>query len=193
MKPIAFLMSTCLIAAMSASPTAAQTVNTNRNLAELDKLDARIKQVLAQANALRAEKERLAAAAGMPLPPRRPNVRVQLPITAGSPFWRNAEFAKTVGLTADQQKKMEDVFQQNRLKLIDLNGSLAKEESVLSSLMADLRGDEESRVLGQIDRVAEVRTELEKINARMLLGLRQVLTTEQWNKLSTATPYSERR
>jgi Spy/CpxP family protein refolding chaperone len=190
MKRITFLTSICLLAAMTASPLAAQTVNPGpRDAAELEALNARIKQVLAQANALQREKERLAAAAGNPIPRRPPSsVTVQPQITVGSPFWRNAEFAKSVGLTTDQQKRMEDVFQQNRLKLIDLNGSLAKEESVLSSLMADFRGDEESRVLSQIDRVAEVRTELEKTNARMLLGFRQVLTPEQWNTLSTAKP-----
>ena len=84
-----------------------------------------------------------------------------------------------------------DVFQQNRLKLIDLNASLAKEESVLSFLMADLRPNEETRVLSQIDRVAEVRTELERTNAKMLLGFRQALTPEQWSKLSRPKPLPE--
>jgi Spy/CpxP family protein refolding chaperone len=109
-------------------------------------------------------------------------------ITLGTPFWRNAEFAKVVGLTADQQKKMEDIFQQHRLKLIDLNGSLVKEESVLSALMSELRAEEETRILAQIDRIAEIRAELEKTNTRMLFGFRQVLTPEQWSKLSMPRP-----
>jgi Spy/CpxP family protein refolding chaperone len=155
--------------------------------------DPRVKKLLAEANTLEREWQRLAAAAGISLPQRGAanTVRAQPQITVSSPFWRNAEFAKTVGLTTDQQKKMEEVFQQNRLNLIDLNGSLAKEESVLSSLMADLQPEEESRVRSQIDRVAEVRAELEKTNARMLLGFRQVMTPEQWNKLSTSKPVPE--
>jgi len=152
------------------------TGDTKKKAKEIADLDARINQLLKQATDLQHEKERVADAAGIPtrrlgtspsgIPPQ---------ITVNSPFWRNAEFSKTVGLTADQQKKMEDVFQQNRAKLIDLNAALAKEDFVLNSLMADLRPDEELRVLGQIDRVAEVRTELERTNARMLLGLRQAL------------------
>jgi Spy/CpxP family protein refolding chaperone len=154
--------------------------------------DPRVQKLLAEANALSRERERVAAAASISLTRGAPNtVKAQPLITVGSPFWRNDEFAKTVGLTTDQQKKMEEVFQQNRLKLIDLNGSLAKEESVLSALMADLQPEEESRVLGQIDRVAEVRAELEKTNARMLLGFRRALTPDQWNKLSTSKPLPE--
>lgn len=190
MKAIGFLMSVGLLAAITASPLTAQS--TERSARE-KQLQAELQ---AEAAAMKLEAERAYAAGQRAYAEAHKGVTshgvgVQPQITLGSPFWRNAEFAKIVGLTADQQRKMEEAFQQHRLKLIDLNGSLAKEESVLSALMADLRPEEETRVLGQIDRVAQVRTELEKANARMLLGLRQVLTTEQWSKLSAATPSAD--
>jgi hypothetical protein len=179
MKGIGFLVSVCLLAAIAASPLAAQSADS-----------ASAKQLRDEAENRKREAER-AFAGGQRVYAEA--VKPQAQVTLSSPFWRNAEFAKIVGLTEDQQKKMEDVFQQNRLKLIDLNGALAKEESVLSALMGDLRPEEETRVLGQIDRVAQVRTELEKANARMLLGLRQVLTTEQWSKLSDPASSAEAR
>ena len=44
---------------------------------------------------------------------------------------------------------------------------------------------DEIKVAAQIDKVADARAELEKANAKMLLGIRQVLTQEQWTMLKT--------
>ena len=41
---------------------------------------------------------------------------------------------------------------------------------------------DEGQILSQIDRVAQARAELEKANARMLLGIRKQLTPEQWKQ-----------
>ena len=108
---------------------------------------------------------------------------------AGPPgrWWNNPEMVQKLSLTTDQQKRMDDIFQQSRLKLIDLNASLQKEEVVLEPLVAADQPDE-SRVLAQIDRVAQARAELEKANARMLLGIRRVLNQDQWKKLQTREP-----
>lgn len=97
-------------------------------------------------------------------------------------WWRNPATAQSLGLTADQQKKMDDVFQQYRLKLIDLNAALEKEEIMLEPLVAAEPLDE-GKITAQIDRVAQARAELEKANGRMLLGIRKPLTQEQWSKL----------
>ncbi len=92
-----------------------------------------------------------------------------------------------LGLTADQQKRIDALFQQNRLKLIDLSAGLQKEEAILEPLLEADRPDE-SQVLAQIDRIAQARAELEKANARMLLGFRGVLTLDQWKKLEAEAP-----
>jgi len=99
-------------------------------------------------------------------------------------WWKNPATAQSLGLTADQQKKMDDVFQQYRLKLIDFNAALEKEEVTLEPLVAALPLDE-AKITAQIDRVAQARAELEKANGRMLLGIRKLLTPEQWSKLQT--------
>jgi Spy/CpxP family protein refolding chaperone len=98
-------------------------------------------------------------------------------------WWKNSATAQSLGLTADQQKKMDDTFQQYRLKLIDLNAALEKEEVTLEPLVAAEPLDE-SKIATQIDRVAQARAELEKANGRMLLGIRKQLTPEQWTKLN---------
>jgi Spy/CpxP family protein refolding chaperone len=97
-------------------------------------------------------------------------------------WWDNPQVAEQLSLTADQKKKMDDIFQQNRLKLIDLNASVQKEEAIMEPLVA---ADQpvEAKILAQIDKVAQSRAELEKANARMLLAIRGVLTADQYQKL----------
>jgi Spy/CpxP family protein refolding chaperone len=99
-------------------------------------------------------------------------------------WWDNPEMAKKLDMTADQIRKMDEVFQASRIRLIDLHGALRKEEAMLEPLMqADSPDD--SKILPQIDRVAAARAELEKANARLLLGIRHVLTVDQWKKLQS--------
>jgi protein CpxP len=85
---------------------------------------------------------------------------------------------------------MDDIFQQHRLKLIDLNASLEKEEAILEPLVGADQPDD-NKVLPQIDRVAQARAELEKANSRMLWSVRRVLTPEQWKKLQS-DPWNSR-
>src|SRR5258708_5872080 len=102
-------------------------------------------------------------------------------------WWDDPNFVKRPGLSTGQQKKMDDIFNTNRLKLIDQFAALQKEEAIMEPLVAADPPDE-NRLLAQIDRVAQARAELEKANARMLLGIRRELTHEQWLKLKAERP-----
>lgn len=97
-------------------------------------------------------------------------------------WWNNPQVAQQIGLTDDQKAKMDDIFQQNRLQLIDLHAALQKQEVLLRPMLEADQPDE-SKVLSQIDAIAQARAELEKANARMLFGIRKVLTPDQWKKL----------
>jgi Spy/CpxP family protein refolding chaperone len=100
-------------------------------------------------------------------------------------WWDNPQVAKDLNLAPDQKQKMDDIFQQSRLKLIDLHAALQREEATLDPLI-NADSPDETKILAQIDKVAQARAELEKSNARMLLAVRQVLTADQWTKLKTA-------
>lgn len=99
-------------------------------------------------------------------------------------WWRNPKYITLLELTEDQQKRMDEVFQARRIKLIDLNATVEKEEATLEPLLQADRLDE-AKTLAQIDRIAEARAELEKGNARMLLGIRMILTAAQWDRLQS--------
>lgn len=102
-------------------------------------------------------------------------------------WWSDPALAQKLGLTEDQQKKLGDLFQQNRLRLIDLMANLQKQEAMLEPLLSADRPDE-TKILAQIDGIAQARAELEKSNARMLLAMRGVLTQDQWKRLQAEIP-----
>jgi Spy/CpxP family protein refolding chaperone len=97
-------------------------------------------------------------------------------------WWKNAEIVKTIGLNDGQVQKIETVFQESRMKLVDIHASLQKEEIKLEPLL-EADNPDESAVLGAIDRITAARASLEKANAQMAFAIRRVLTPEQWKKL----------
>jgi|WetSurMetagenome_2_1015567.scaffolds.fasta_scaffold608171_1 periplasmic protein CpxP/Spy len=121
--------------------------------------------------------------------PQQPQGRPSLERSLGGPsgrWWARPELVQQLGLTADQQKKMDDIFQQSRLKLIDLNAAVQKEDLIMEPLVSAAQPDE-AKIVAQIERVGQARTELQKATARMLLGIRLVLTQDQWTKLKVET------
>ena len=125
---------------------------------------------------------------GPPPPPPGPPRSVH-DVLGGPPgkWWDNPDMVKKLNLSPDQQRKMDEIFQQSRLKLIDVNAALQKEEATLEPLVQVDQPDD-SKVLPQLDRVAQARSELEKVDGRVLLALRHVLTPEQWRKLQEENP-----
>ena len=100
-------------------------------------------------------------------------------------WWTSPDMAQKLNLTDDQKRRMDDIFQQHRLKLIDLQASLEKEEISLEPLVGADQPDD-AKVFAQIDRVALARAELEKANSRMLWQVRRVLTPDQWKQLQSS-------
>ncbi len=111
-----------------------------------------------------------------------PSPRADLRIAPPGMWWKNPDIIQKLSLTADQQKRMDDIFQQSRLQLIDLKANVEKQEVMLEPMLSANPPDT-NKVLAQIDHVASARAELEKANARMLLGIRGVLSADQWTKL----------
>jgi Spy/CpxP family protein refolding chaperone len=103
-------------------------------------------------------------------------------------WWKNPETVSAIGLSADQQKKIEDLFTQSRVQLIDLHSALEKEQVLLEPVL-DANPVDQAKAISAIDKIANTRADLEKANAKMLLSIRGVLTPEQWTKLQTQRPH----
>jgi len=94
-------------------------------------------------------------------------------------WWNNPKVIERFKLTDEQRKTFDGILLEHREKLIDLRASLEKSELELEPLIKDDQPNE-GKILGQIDKVAQARAELEKANARYLLAIRAKLTPEQW-------------
>ena len=105
-----------------------------------------------------------------------------LRIGPGGTWWKNPTVVQRLGLTPDQAKKMDDIFQQSRIQLIDLKANVEKQDAMLEPLLSANPVDT-AKASAQIDKVAQARADLEKTDAKMLLGIRAVLTPDQWTKL----------
>ena len=99
-------------------------------------------------------------------------------------WWKNSELMQKLGVSDDQVQKIEKIFQDHRLQLIDLHAALEKQEAMLEPLI-EADQPNETQVVAAIEKVAQARANLEKSNAQMLLAVRRVLTVDQWKKLRT--------
>lgn len=105
-------------------------------------------------------------------------------------WWNDPRLAQALNITQDQKQKMDAIFQQHLLNLIDLKANLEKQQVMLGPMIS-ADNPNETAVLAQIDRIAQARADLEKANARMLFDIRKTLTPEQWQKLKAM--HRERR
>ena len=106
----------------------------------------------------------------------------------GFPWWRDAQFQKELGLTADQSKRIDDIFQSTVPVLRHKKEELDQQEAELSRLIA--ANADEQAVTRQVDRVEALRSHLNKNRTLLLLHIRQVLTPDQRAKLNKL--YEER-
>lgn len=97
-------------------------------------------------------------------------------------WWDEKNFAKSLGLSGDQRKRMDAIFSENKGTLLNLYQSLEAEEAGLGRLTTGAHLDEE-QIFRQIDKVTAARAALEKANAHMLLEIRKQMTDEQTDKL----------
>ena len=103
----------------------------------------------------------------------------------GGRWWNDQTLIDKLKLTEDQRTAMDQILLDHRKDLVDKRGTLEKAELDLEPMMQDDQPNE-SQVLGQIDKVAQARAELEKANARFLLAIRAKLSPDQWKELKAA-------
>ena len=106
----------------------------------------------------------------------------------GFPWWRDAQFQKELSLSADQSKRIDDMFQSTIPVLRQKKEELDQLEAELSRLIA--ANADEQAVVRQVDKVEASRAHLNKMRTLLLLHIRQVLTPDQRAKLNKL--YEER-
>jgi hypothetical protein len=93
-------------------------------------------------------------------------------------WWDDKDFAKSLGLRKEQQKRMDSVFDANKGAILESYKALQKQESNLEATSREAKLDE-GKIFAAIDGVNQARSCLEKANAHMLLMVRQEMDADQ--------------
>jgi len=99
-------------------------------------------------------------------------------------WWDDKNYGNALGLRPEQRKRMDAIFNGNRGELTDRVQALRQEEAKLEAATRDTRLAHES-IFGQMDRVAQARDALEKVNTRLLESLRKELDADQIARMQT--------
>lgn len=94
-------------------------------------------------------------------------------------WWRKPAIARELGLTADQQEKLDAILARNRRDFIDLRADVEKKQLDVEELMRRKDSDPKN-VAAAIDAAEQARGRLRKSVALMILDMRGVLTDAQW-------------
>jgi Spy/CpxP family protein refolding chaperone len=107
----------------------------------------------------------------------------------GFKWWQADHVIKDLGLTPEQTRSLEDVFQKALPGLKTQKTALDSAEAEFQRLIE--RGD--PAAMEQINIVEAARAELNKSRARMLFNMRQLLTRGQWAKFTALQQAAERQ
>jgi len=107
----------------------------------------------------------------------------------GNKWWQSEQYRRDLGLTTEQSRRLEEIFQAAVPTLKARKKALDLAEAEFERLVE--RGDDGS-VMDQVERVEAARAELNKSHTMMMLSMRRVLTTDQWAKFTALHGAAER-
>jgi Spy/CpxP family protein refolding chaperone len=99
-------------------------------------------------------------------------------------WWDDRAFRQQVGITHDQQRRMDSIFDANKQAIISTYQNYEKQKTNLDALSKDPKV-EQSKLFAAIDATNEAKTALQKARTQMLLQIRQQLASEQITKLDS--------
>ena len=108
----------------------------------------------------------------------------------GAKWWMSDQYKKELGLTADQSRRLEEVFQAAMPNLRSQKKALDDAEQQFQQVMQ--RGNYSS-VMEQVDHLEAARANLNRTRTMMLVNMRKLLTTDQWVKLDAMHQAAEQR
>jgi Spy/CpxP family protein refolding chaperone len=111
------------------------------------------------------------------------------PVAGQGKWWHKEHYRQELGLTAEQSRRLEEIFQAAAPTLRAQMKALDKAEAEFEALVE--RGGDNA-VMEQVNHVETARAELNKSRTMMLLRMRRVLTTDQWAKFTALHQAAER-
>jgi len=108
--------------------------------------------------------------------------RAQMPEVPPGKWWKRPVVVQKLGLTADQQEKLEEIFAKNRRTFVDLKAEAELKQIDVEELMAKKDSDPK-KVAAALDASEQARAKLRKAMSMMVLDMRGVLTDKQWQQI----------
>jgi Spy/CpxP family protein refolding chaperone len=106
-------------------------------------------------------------------------------------WWQSERFVQELGLTKDQSRQIEEVFQASWPALQAAKSDLDRLETELSKLIAE-GTTSEAMVLHQIDKVEASRSAMGRTRSLMLYRMHRLLSSDQRIKLKALYETMER-
>jgi Spy/CpxP family protein refolding chaperone len=97
-------------------------------------------------------------------------------------WWDDKSVVKSIGLTSDQKKKMDAIFDANKPAILAAYRDFLKQQSALDAISKDPKADK-SQTFAAIDAVNRARADLQKTVAQTYLEIRQTMSPEQVEQL----------
>ncbi len=97
-------------------------------------------------------------------------------------WWKRPALVQTLGLSAEQQDRLDQIFQKNRRDFVDLKADVEKKQLDVEELMTKKDSDPK-KVVAAVDALGQSRSKLRKAISMMVLDMRGVLNDAQWKEL----------
>lgn len=97
-------------------------------------------------------------------------------------WWDDKAVVQSVGLSNQQQRRMDSVFNANKPAIVSAYKTFLKAQAQLEAVNKDQQPDQ-AKVFAAIDAVNQARSSLQKATSAMLLQIRQEMSPSQIDKL----------
>ena len=99
-------------------------------------------------------------------------------------WWQNEMLVQRLNLTSEQQEQIHSLVVEHARRMIDLTANVKRTELDLREL-ADSPSFDANQVRQAHSRFQQAKLKLDTERFELLLAIRQLLTTEQWQELNT--------
>jgi hypothetical protein len=97
-------------------------------------------------------------------------------------WWDDRSVVRTIGLSSEQKRKMDTVFDTNKPALLTAYRNYLEKQSKLTALSKDPNADK-TTTFAAIDALSQARAQLQKTAAQIYIEIRQQMNTQQIEKL----------
>ncbi len=101
----------------------------------------------------------------------------------GGKWWKRPAIVEGLKLSAEQQERLDDVFQKNRRAFVDLKADVDRRTIDLEDLM-EARDLDSRKVAAASEALEQARGRLGKARTMMVVEMRGILTEAQWKQIS---------